>query len=262
MSFSLLLKTYTKFYLKTKRFTVMLPLYILISMATPLLIAKGIVPKPADVYSFTTQTLGGVSDDVLLVAAVLVGDAISQDYSLQGYFTLTQPVSRLQLMLSRYISSFIGVCIIMVATFAVGIGFSYYLYGSVVGDIGEILALTILFAASLTMFVMMFSSLFRTQSLSIVVSILAVVVAMPLIEGVVVFLSHVEPWFLITYAASAISDLAMKSYPAHYTLAMLGTRKLYSYQPTVPEASLIMLGYLIVAGVIAYAVYVRRELKN
>ncbi|MEM3670215.1 MAG: ABC transporter permease [Thermoprotei archaeon] len=262
MSWRLLLETYLKFYFRTRRFLVMLPLYVFISLLTPLLMYTNTIPQPQTVNAFTAQTLGGVTDDVLLVAAVMAGDAISQDYSQQGYFTLTQPVHRLKIMLTRFTSAFLAVSAIMVSTFVIGVAFSYVLYHTTVSTLPQILGLTFLFGASLTMFIIMFSSMFRSQGLSIIVSILIVVVAMPLVQGVLMFLSHVEPWFLITYASSAVSNLALQSYPAHVTVTSELGRKVYVYQPYVFESVYIMLGYLFFSMAVAYAVYARKELNG
>lgn len=262
MVFGMMFRENIRFYLRTKRFQVILPLYAVLSAVIPILMIQGTIPKPSDVYSFTQQTLGGIADDILLICSLLAGDAISRDFSREGYFTLTQPVRRSAIMLARFLSAFVAAVIVLAVSVVIGIGFSEYMYSTVVSTLPEIVIAAVLFAASLTAFVMMFSSLFKNAALSIVISILVVIVAMPIVQTITQFLSHVEPWFLVTYAAGVISNLAQKNYPPHVVTQQLGAgRTFFVYTPTLVEGVLIMLGYLVISGFITWAVYTRRELK-
>jgi ABC-2 type transport system permease protein len=263
VTFGLLFNVNFRFYLRTRRFQVFLPFIALLSILEPILIVAGVVPKPADVYGFTADVLGVVNTAVLLTAAVLAGDAISRDFSRQGYFTLTQPVRRSVLMAARFSSAFCATAIIMLVAAALQIGLSEYLYGQLVPTIGLILLFVILLSAAMTMFILMFSSIFKSQALSIVVAVLIVLLAMPVIQDVLQFVNHAEPWFLITYAAGVISNLAMKTYPPHLTSILIGSgRMIQLYTPTELEGFLIMMGYLVVSAVIAWLIYSRRELKD
>ncbi|MEM0120366.1 MAG: ABC transporter permease [Thermoprotei archaeon] len=261
MVFGVLYTENLKFYTRTRRFQVILPVFALLSALEPALIIAGVIPKPTDVYSFTQGALGQFSTYALLVCAVLAGDAISRDFSREGYFTLTQPVRRSQIMLARFLSAFTAALIVLLVTVAIGVGFSEYLYSSVVPNILLITLIGLLYAAALTAFVMMFSSLSKSPSLSIVAAILVLIVAMPIVQSIVEFLSRVEPWFLITYASNVISNLAGQTYPPHLVAQKLGSRTLYLYSPGVVEGVLIMVGYLVLSGIAAWVVYSRRELK-
>lgn len=263
MTFGLLFSVNFRFYLRTKRFQVFLPLIALLSIIEPILVVAGVVPKPADVYEFTSGVLAVVNTAVLLTAAVLAGDAISRDFSRQGYFTLTQPVRRSVLMAARFFSAFCATVVILLVAAALQMGLSEYLYGQLVPSMGTILLFVILFSAAMTMFILMFSSIFKSQALSIVVAVLIVLLAMPLIQTVLQFVNHAEPWFLITYASSVISNLAMKTYPPHLTsIPIGGGRMIQAYTPTELEGFLIMVGYLVVSAVVAWFIYSRRELKD
>lgn len=261
MVFGLIYRENLRFYFRTRRFQVILPLYVFLGVLGPALILRGVLPKPADVYAFTSQTLGDFSNVVLLVCALLAGDAISRDFSREGYFTLTQPVRRSEIMAARYLSAFTAALIVVFVEMGIGVGFSEYMYGGVVPEIWEIALTGVLLTASLTAFVMMFSSLTKSPALSIVTAIVVLIIAMPIVSGVLEFLTRVEPWFLITYAAQVVSNLAQKTYPPHLVVEGLGDRKIYIYSPSVPEGVAIMLGYMGVSILVAWAVYSRRELK-
>jgi len=261
MVFRVLYSENLKFYTRTRRFQVILPLFALLSALEPLLVLAGVVPKPPDVYAFTQGALAQFSEYVLLVCAVLAGDAISRDFSREGYFTLTQPVRRSEIMLARFLSAFTAALIVLLVIVGIGVGFSEYMYSGVVPNIIQITLVGLLYAASLTAFVMMFSSLSKSAALSIVTAILVLIIAMPIVQSVVEFLSGVEPWFLITYASEVISNLAQQSYPPHLVTERFGSRTIYLYSPGTLEGVAIMFGYLVVSGLVAWAVYSRKELK-
>jgi ABC-type transport system involved in multi-copper enzyme maturation permease subunit len=250
-----------KFYIRTRRFQVILPVFAALSALEPILIIVGVVQKPVDVYSFTQGALSQFTEYVLLISALLAGDAISRDFSREGYFTLTQPVRRSEIMFARFLSAFSAALIVVGVIVGIGVASSEYLYLDVVPNTLEILFMGVLLTASLTAFVMMFSSFSKSAAVSIVISVVTLIIAMPIIQDVAQFLTKVEPWFLITYGADAISNLAEKTYPPHLTTLRLGSRTLYVYSPGALEGAIIMAAYLILSIIITWAVYSRRELK-
>ncbi len=269
-SATLLLKTYLKFYITTRRFLVIIPLYLLLFLLFPVLIAAGVVSKPADVYAWATLGFGNFSFSVALVAGLLAGDALSQDFSRQGLFTLTQPIRRSVIMLARYGSAALASIIVMVLAFWVpGLVASEVFYQSVVPSIPEIFVLSMVFVASIVAFVVLFSSLFKSSTISIVLSIVFVWILMPTISMFLPF-AGVEPWFFITYAAGALGGLAQRTYPPHMQQTTLGGfgqgggsgPTITTFTPTVPEAVVIMLGYLFISLALAWFVYSRREMKD
>ncbi len=266
----LLLKTYLKFYVTTKRFLVIIPLFLFLFLIFPVLIAAGVVSKPADDYAWATLGFSNFSSNVALVAGLLAGDALSQDFSRQGLFTLTQPIRRSVIMLARYGSAALASIIVMVVAWWVpGLIVSEVFYQSLVPSTPEIFVLSMVFIASIVAFVVLFSSLFKSSTISIVLSIVFLLILMPTISMFLPF-AGVEPWFFITYAGGALGALAQRTYPPHVQQAtVLGFGPgagsgftITTYTPSVPEAAAIIFAYLIVSLALAWFVYSRRELKD
>jgi ABC-type transport system involved in multi-copper enzyme maturation permease subunit len=255
------------FYLRTRRFKVVFPLYVALGLIFPVLYGANVIQKPPDVNSYTTDALSELVFATVLLVALLTGDAISQDFGRQGFFTLTQPVRRSEIMLARTLAAFAISAFAMVVWIGVGLVSGYILYTAVVANAALILALSILLVGAGVSFVVLFSSLFRSPTVSVVISVLAVWFVMPIISGVLELVG-VEPWFLITYAGSVVDNLAMSSYPQHVVVTPVSsgsgapTITVTTYNPYVWEAAAIMAAYLVASLVLAWLVYSRKELTE
>ena len=255
------------FYLHTRRFKVVFPLYIALALIFPLLYGTNVLQKPADINSYTTDALGELVFATVLLVGLLAGDAISQDFGRQGFFTLTQPIRRSEIMLARTLAAFAISAFAMVVWIGIGLITGYMFYTATVANAALILLLSLLLVGAVVSFVVLFSSLFRSPTVSVVISVLVVWFIMPIITGVLELVA-VEPWFLITYAGSVVDNLAMSSYPAHVvtTTASGGAGAplitVTVYNPYVSEATVIMVVYLVVSLALAWLVYSRKELTE
>jgi ABC-type transport system involved in multi-copper enzyme maturation permease subunit len=262
------------FYLHTRRFRVILPIYIVVALIFPILYGANVLQRPADVYSYTSLALGELLSFTALLAALLAGDAISQDFGRQGFFTLTQPVRRSEIMLARTLAAFVFSALAMLAWIGIGLVSGLAFYSSIVANWAPILGFSILLAGSIVSFVVLFSSLFKSPTMSVVVSVLIVWLVMPIITGVL-DLVGVEPWFLLTYAGGVVDGLAEKIYPPHVTsitaiaggagsaaTVMTPSITVTTFTPYVWEAAVIMAAYLVVSLALGWFVYSRKELRD
>jgi ABC-2 type transport system permease protein len=261
-----LLRASLKFYISTRRFIIMTIIYVILTAIGPIVVALKIEPNAPDVYSFTQGSFSGFSYAVILVAAILAGDALSQDFGRQGLFTLTQPVRRLTILLSRYIAaSLVSGAIILVLFDVVGFALSQYYYGQIVPNAALITGASLLLVAAMVATVVLFSSLFKSPVISIVVAVLFFILAIPIISGVLSF-TNIEPWFLITYGGDVVGALAGQTYPPHLTTQSFTeagtTITISTYTPTLLEGTAIMLAYLIGSLLLAWVIYSRKEIKE
>lgn len=250
------------FYLRTRRFVIMLPLALAISLINLFLVEFHVVLKPANVYTFTEANLGYSTILYILISSIFAGDLISRDFSKEGLFILTQPVSREEIYYAKLLSA-ITVSSIIVLVYLIGSFISaYLLYFSIVPNWWKIVGLSILAIISLLSFISLFSAAIRNPTVSITISIFVLMIIFPLISTIMQEVNK-EPFFLITYALQAIPYLAEKIYPAHVvTQPSLDGRVVVTYNPTLLESVLIMLGYLLLGMVIGLIIYKRRQLAD
>lgn len=257
-----LLKAYLKFYFQTRRFLIVFIIYLILSLLGPVLIAVGVVQKQPSVYEFTGSSLGSLTSAIVLACAILAGDAVSQDFSRQGLFTLTQPISRVRILLARYLAAFIASAgVFILSYYLVVVVAGYLFYGQFIPNILEVAAMGLLLTASMVAFVMLFSSLVKNPAVSILLAVIVVLLGMGIISGIAE-VTNVEPWFILTYAGGAVSGLAQQTYPPHVQPLGVPGFNYNLYTPYVSEAIEIMVAYLLISIALAYLVYSRRELRE
>jgi len=260
LSFTLF-RTFLKFYFQTRRFYAMLILYMLIVFLVPALTLTHVIQQPQDVSTFLSVPISFFGDLATLGSALLAGDAISQDFGRQGLFTLSQPFGRARIMFTRYLSALSASAGLVIAYFALAAVTGYAYYGQVTPNYAEMVGLAVLYVAALVAFVMLCSSLFKSSSISIVVAILLVILAMPIATGILE-LTTIEPWFFITYAASAIPAIAQSTYPLHLQTISASGITVSLYVPTLLEAAAIPIGYMVMSLAASLFIYKRKELRE
>jgi ABC-type transport system involved in multi-copper enzyme maturation permease subunit len=128
-----------------------------------------------------------------------------------------------------------------------------------------LIGLGLFFVFGVVSFALLFSSIFKSPLVSVIVTTLVLWFVMPAISGVLQFV-NIEPWFLLNYSGNAIQNLAAKQYPSHYQQIPVPTGMsnitLHIYNPTVPEAAAIIAAYAIISIIAGIIIYTRRELKE
>ncbi len=253
-----LLRTYTWLHFRSARFYILLFFYLLLVLLVPILVLTNVTPKPASAGELFSFPQGFFIFLATVGAAVLAGDSISQDFSRQGLFTLSQPIGRERVAATRYMAAATAGTAITLVFFAVGAAEMYGFYGTTIANYAEITGFSLLYTLAMIAFVMLLSAVFyRSQTQSILVSILTIVLLMPIIQAIIASKS-IEPWPLLTYASSVIGALYGSPYPPHVQ-SLGGTT---AYFPTPAEGAAIMVGYIVVSLLLCAALYRRRELRE
>lgn len=253
-----LLRTYTRLHFRSARFYTLLFFYLLLMLLAPALVVTNVAPNPGSALALLSLPLGFFVILATLGGALLAGDSISQDFNRQGLFTLSQPIARARFLAARYGAAAIAGTSITLIFFVVGAAETYAFYGSTVANYWEIMAFGVLYTLAMLAFVMLLSAVFyRSQTQSIIVSILTVFIGMPIISAIVAAKGY-EPWPLLSYASTVIGALTDSSYPPH--VQRLGG--ITTYFPTLAEGAAIMAGYVVVSLLVCAAIYQRRELRE
>ena len=250
-----------QFYLRTKRFVFFLILVALITAVIYGLIGGGVVSVPSTAEGFDTFYFSFITDLVIIVGAFLGGDAMANDFSFRiGLFVLSQPVSRVSILLGRYLGALaVGIAIITLY-YVLGSFGMLYLYRGVPIQVGESYLLSLVYVASAIALGFLFSSMFRNGSTAIVTAIILMLLVFSIISGVLT-LANIEPSFILTYGGGVVADILVVPYGPHKFIGShLGKITVTAYTPYVWEGIVIMLGYLVVSLVISVIIYNRREI--
>jgi ABC-2 type transport system permease protein len=263
-------------YFRSRRFVALLVITLMIAAALTLVVwnsgisniaaatgTSGVANLDLDFYSlwwgFTATLL------VVFCAVFFGGDAISGEFQNKtGYFLIGKPIRRSSIYVGKWIAAFVASLLIFavftVVTLANGIAYFGF---NIPGLFVESFGLTILYLVAALGFTFFFSSLFKTSSMSIMVTVILLLFGFTLIDTLLTNLAHVEPWFSLAYGSTIIANVMTVPYPAHITStavqAAAGSPLFTSFSATILEGIAIMVIYFIVTAVGGLALFERKE---
>jgi len=252
-------------YFRARRFYVMLAIVLLVSGLLTFAVAYY---RPAaflsgTVLSFYSTMWGGfVPLLVILATAFFGGDAISGEFQNKtGYFLVPNPVRRSAIYVGKWIAALAGSTIMLLIYALIMLGNGLYYYpGSVPSEyVQSVVYAWVYLVAALSM-AFAFSSLFKSSSISITMSVILLFFAFPIINLVAEFFAGVEPWFSITYGAEIITSVlsptpAFGGGPGSSAAQILFT-------PTVPEGLAILGVYFVAMAVFGLWLFQRKEFTS
>ncbi len=255
-----------QFYLRTWRFLGLLAFVVVVSAAVlgvEAYLGVGQVTAGNSPASYLSGFLSFLGTVAILVAAFLGGDAIAMDFgSATGYYLLVQPVRRIVLLLGRFTAAVVASVAIGAVYLAFAVGGTVAFFGTrgfPVGGFLDATGLLLLFLLGAVAVAFFFSSLFRTPTVSLVVTILTLWMGFSIVTGVL-DLAGVEPWFSILYAGDAIPLAVLPGY-AH-AVSLPGGIGGTIYQAYAWESAAISLAYLLIFLPLSIVLYNTKEVKG
>jgi ABC-2 type transport system permease protein len=252
-------------YFRSRRFFILLIIGLIISSIFTALVAY------YGVSSFATTALGfysfwwgnSITLVVILSGIFFGGDAISGEFQNKtGYFLVGNPLRRSSIYIGKWIAALTASLIILAIYAAIAIGNGIYYFGtSLPYQFGESLIFSVLYLIAVLGFTFFFSSLFKSSSMSILVTAILFLFAFSLIQVIVSTLAQVEPWFIITYGAGIISNVLLPQYPTTQSVrgGFGGRNASIEYAVTIPEGIAILVGYFVITAVIGLLLFERKE---
>lgn len=252
-------------YFRARRFYVMLAIVLLISglltfaigyFRPPLLLSGGALGFYAAGWgSFATFV-------VILSTAFFGGDAISGEFQNKtGYFLVPNPIRRSAIYIGKWLAALAASTIILGIFALIIVGNGIYYFGTTIpsGFLQSVLFGWIYLVAALSL-AFAFSSLFKSSSISILMSVILLLFVFNVIDLVASSVVGIEPWFSITYGAGIISSVLSVTYPDHITTTRVGPRiSLTTYTATITEGLIILGVYFVVMAVLGLLLFERKE---
>jgi len=251
-------------YFRSRRFFILLIIDLIISSIFTALVAY------YGVSSFATAALGfysfwwgnSITLVVILSGIFFGGDAISGEFQNKtGYFLVGNPLRRSSIYVGKWIAALTASLIILAIYAAIAIGNGIYYFGANLPyQFGESLIFSVLYLIAVLGFTFFFSSLFKSSSMSILVTAILFLFAFSLIQVIVSTLAQVEPWFNITYGSGIIGNVLTDPYPTTQTMrgGFRGdTSRVFAV--SIPEGIAILVGYFVVTAVLGLLFFERKE---
>jgi len=252
-------------YLRTRRFFILLSITVAISILLTSVVAYY---RPAGFMSselgFYSSWWGLAVNYILILSAIFFGgDAISGEFQNKtGYFLIGNPISRTAIYAGKWIAALLASLTVFSVFTAFTIANGFYYFGiNVPWQFGLSFLFSILYLVSIMGFTFFFSSIFKSSSMSILVTAILFLFAFNLIQTLVSNLVQMEPWFLITYGAQIIGNILNDPYPQNIVEIHIGPNRTFtSYNATVPEGIIIMSLYFAVTMILGLYIFKRKEL--
>jgi ABC-2 type transport system permease protein len=254
-------------YLRGRRFFIMLIITALISVLLTVLV--GYYRPDAFLLSnltFYNSWWGtSVTFVVVLSAIFFGGDAISGEFQNKtGYFGVPNPIRRSSIYVGKWLAAFIASAVMLGIFTVVTVGNGLYYFSSIPYQFGESFLFALFYLVAVLGFTFFFSSLFKSSSMSILVTAILFLFVFTLLNELIVLLVKIEPWFLINYGANIIGSVLMSPYPPHETTTTgVGFRgqptTTTTFYASIPEGLAIMGIYFAITAVVGLILFERKE---
>src|SRR2546421_11496073 len=251
-------------YFRSRRFFVLLIIGIVISA-----IFTAVVGYYGIAYLNLTSALGfysfwwgnSITLVVILSGIFFGGDAISGEFQNKtGYFLVGNPLRRSSIYIGKWIAALTASLIIFAIYAAIAVGNGIYYFGANIPyQFGDSLVFSVLYLIAVLGFTFFFSSLFKSSSMSILVTAILFLFAFSLIELIVSRLAQIEPWFIITYGAGIIGNVLMDPYPTTQPIRGPGGRDSTTFAATIPEGIAILVAYFFATAILGLVLFERKE---
>ena len=251
-------------YFRSRRFFVLLIIGIAISA-----IFTAVVGYYGIAYLNLTSALGfysfwwgnSITLVVILSGIFFGGDAISGEFQNKtGYFLVGNPLRRSSIYIGKWIAALTASLIIFAIYAAIAVGNGIYYFGTNIPyQFGDSLVFSVLYLIAVLGFTFFFSSLFKSSSMSILVTAILFLFAFSLIELIVSRLAQIEPWFIITYGAGIIGNVLMDPYPLTQSNRGPGGREISTFAVSIPQGIEILVGYFVITAVVGLLLFERKE---
>jgi len=222
---------------------------------------------PVDyVGNYLTQFFGFL---IIISASLFGGSIIVEDFKKQTGNLLFPKISKTRLLIGRLTSRYtLNAICVMFYYILIGI-ITFAKYGEIPITLWASLGWALLYTFTILTFVTFMSSIMRSTSATIIVSILFLLIVFHIITMILRFAGlTMEPLFLLTYYEGIISGSLSMPNPRYAEIMMPtpggGDPVTFTQwlTPTEPAALIGMLIYTSVFLVFAYIIYQRRQSKS
>jgi ABC-2 type transport system permease protein len=251
-------------YLLSQRFILMMVIVLIIGTVITAVIGHY---RPAGVLTSSDSFYGllwanGITIVIVFAVVIFGADAIAGEFQNKtGYFLMGLPIRRTTVYAGKYIAAFVA-AVTSVVLFAVILFLNAVFYfgtGAASAAFVESFAISVTYLLAVLGATFLFSSLFKTSVYATLVVAVLFLFGFTFLQDLVTALVGIEPWFLISYAATTISYPFDPTIPAHAMTGGFGGGSFTVYNPTYLEGILIMVGYFLLTAIAGLLLFEREE---
>jgi ABC-2 type transport system permease protein len=253
-------------YIRSRRFYILLALTVIIGLILTAVAAYRPEFFNTSELGFYANWWGLTASFVVVLSAIFFGgDAISGEFQNKtGYFGVPNPIRRSSIYIGKYVAALVASTVILAVFTIITIVNGVYYVSGVPYQFAESLLFSWFYLVAVLGFTFFFSSLFKSSSMSILVTAILFLFAFTLINELVMRFVQIEPWFLINYGASIIGNVLSSPYPPHQ-LTTTGPgfggqiTTTTAFNASIPEGIAIMGIYFAITAIVGLIIFERKE---
>jgi ABC-2 type transport system permease protein len=253
-------------YIRSRRFYILLAITVIIGLILTAVAAYRPEFFNTSEIGFYANWWGLTATFVVVLSAIFFGgDAISGEFQNKtGYYGVPNPIRRSSIYIGKYVAALIASTVILAVFTVITIANGVYYVSGVPYQFAESLLFAWFYLVAVLGFTFFFSSLFKSGSMSILVTAILFLFAFALINELVMRFVQIEPWFLINYGASIIGNVLSSPYPPHQ-LTTTGSgfggqiTTTTAFNASIPEGLAIMGIYFVITAIVGLILFERKE---
>src|SRR5437867_2771638 len=250
-------------YFRSRRFFVLLGIGFTINgILTALVGYYGVGTFASSALGFYAFWWGNSIPFIIALSGIFFGgDAISGEFQNKtGYFLVANPLRRSSIYIGKWLGALTASLMVLAIYAAITVGNGLYYFGANVPyQFAESLSFSILYLIAVLGFTFFFSSLFKSSSMSILVTAILFLFAFSLIQLIVSGLVQIEPWFIITYGSGIIGNVLMDTYQTTQPIRGPGGRVSTTFAATISEGIAILVAYFFATEILEMVLFERKE---
>lgn len=245
-------------YIRSRRFVILAAIVAIIGVLLTVVVAHFRGAIVSTNLAFYGSFWGGGVDIVIILSAVFFGgDAIAGEFQNKtGYFLMGLPIRRSAVYIGKYIAAYIASVVMLLLFLVILVLNGAYYFGSGLfpWQLGASFLLSLAYLAAVLGATFLFSSLFKTSAYGFVLTAILFLFGFTLIEDLLVSLVNIEPWMVISYANSVISEVFQPTVNWGLTGQVVSTpigprTVIVSYVAGVGEGVIIMIAYFLLTAI-------------
>jgi len=230
------------------------------------------IPLPDDPINYINSYMSMLGTLVIVSSATFGGSIIAEDFQKQTGNLLFPKIGKTRLLIGRITSHYIlnGLCVVF---YYVLIGWMTFVkYGEIPMVMWGSMAWALLYIFALLAFVTFLSSIMKSTSAAIIVSILVMLMVFQMIPMILQFAGlRDEPWFILTYYEGIITNSMNMPDPRYSEINIPmgpggpGVDMAEFIQWITPSETMALIGLSTYSGItlfLAYIFYKRRQSKS
>jgi len=214
-------------------------------------------------YQFSQFFTSFVNFLAILLAVFFGGDAIvSEFHNKTGYSILPNPMRRFSLFLGKFTANLFA-CVIILGVYYIIITASLaVIYSRVPVELLYSFLFAVLYTTACVALAFLISSMMRTTTSATVLTFVLFFFIFNIVSNILMFVG-VRTEYILTFQAGVINGFVNGPYPEMFPVDATfhqGDFSLTIYQPTVGMAILVTSMYAVVAFVVGYVIFRRRQM--